>query len=1211
MFDPYHKWLGIHPEHRPPTYYQLLGISPEEHDREVIEEAAIRQTAHVRTYQLGPHAAECTRILNEIAQARTTLLNPAKRKDYDAHLAANTGKKTSQPPMPLTGAQAGQVMARPAPRRRASTAPVTAVTPVAAVEGDLAPLVEMPIAPSRSAVRRPAAPKWPWFVALGGGGFLVLIAAGALLAYALLGNKPKGSTSAEDDGGKSAPPDQVAETRPVTPKPKPIPDPAHVPDPDPRPNPRPQPDPGPRPDPQPPPGPQPRPDPAPPVPPAETVREVGRLEGHANGVTSLAFSPDGRYLLSVVGIDLCLWDVPARQLVQRFEGHQSPIHKVVFSADGRYALTGSGTGRFVDGKFKPMDCTLRLWDVGQRKLVKRFDGHEAPVMAVAFSPDGRRCLSGGGTVISQDGKPVPVDCSVRLWQVSNGKLLRSFEGMAWPVKDVAFGPDERVCASNLLTTIIWEGQTGKRVSTATFPSPMAQSRFTAAGRRLVAFCGDYRVRLWALDTWKEEGPAIQHQNKSMPLCLALSPDGRRALAGFGHQEMRDGNWVACDCYAQLLDLDGRREVARLEGHTGLIMSAAVSSRGYAATGSLDRTIRLWDVRKYVHPAPDRPPEVVGKPPEPKKAPVPDEAKQAEAEKLIKDLFKEEYAKRKPAERLALAAQLLDKAKESEDDPIARFVLLREARDLAAQGGDAAAVLTAIDELARGYAVDAFGMKVTALAVTARNANTPAANKVLAESYLVLSNEAVATDDFDAALHLVALADAAAHKTTHVALVTQVQTRDKEVKEIQKESRTAKEAMATLEKKPEDPEANQTAGHYLCLRKGEWDKGLPLLARGGDAGLQAAAKKDLVKPQEAAAQVEVGDSWWDLGESRKDSTRKALLARAGHWYREALPELTGLRLAKVEGRLKSIAEQGPAPHPTEADGELCRLSGHTDRVTSVSISRDGRRVLSGSADGTVRLWDVETGKELARMPGVSGAVTSVALSSDGRLALASGSSGLWLWDAKDARQITHVPGRRYEGIVISADSQHVLTYSLPIEIISWTRGEGEGFGRSHSESNSRWGQLGCAAVSPDGSLILLAVADGTVRLLHWATHKEVGRLRNTGLVLSLAQSTDGRKIATGGVDKMIRLWDAITGQELRIFKGHRNRVTHVAFSDNGRLLLSGSDDKTVRLWDVRTGRELQSFALHTGKVTSVAISADGRRAVSGSDDKSVRVWALPR
>ncbi len=87
MIDGYHKWLGIPKDQRPPTHYQLLGIAPNEKDAEVIEAASVRQVAFVRNFQGGPQAQECARILTDLAQARLTLLNPAKRQQYDASLA--------------------------------------------------------------------------------------------------------------------------------------------------------------------------------------------------------------------------------------------------------------------------------------------------------------------------------------------------------------------------------------------------------------------------------------------------------------------------------------------------------------------------------------------------------------------------------------------------------------------------------------------------------------------------------------------------------------------------------------------------------------------------------------------------------------------------------------------------------------------------------------------------------------------------------------------------------------------------------------------------------------------------------------------------------------------------------------------------------------------------------------------------------------------
>jgi hypothetical protein len=117
MFDPYHKWLGIPRDQRPPNYYQLLGVSPDEKDPEVIEEVALMRIAHLRNYQLGPHAEECSRLLRELGEASETLCDPEKRAAYDAKtLPRHEIEPDSHPEIDdITAASRDEVQRAPAP----------------------------------------------------------------------------------------------------------------------------------------------------------------------------------------------------------------------------------------------------------------------------------------------------------------------------------------------------------------------------------------------------------------------------------------------------------------------------------------------------------------------------------------------------------------------------------------------------------------------------------------------------------------------------------------------------------------------------------------------------------------------------------------------------------------------------------------------------------------------------------------------------------------------------------------------------------------------------------------------------------------------------------------------------------------------------------------------------------------------------------------
>jgi hypothetical protein len=118
------------------------------------------------------------------------------------------------------------------------------------------------------------------------------------------------------------------------------------------------------------------------------------------------------------------------------------------------------------------------------------------------------------------------------------------------------------------------------------------------------------------------------------------------------------------------------------------------------------------------------------------------------------------------------------------------------------------------------------------------------------------------------------------------------------------------ATQTLATKPDDAESNLTVGKYLCFRKGEWERGLPLLARSSASKLKELAKGDLANPSDVAEQVAVGNGWWSLAQKEPAGGGRQLHRRAGHWYVRALPLVSGVERARIEERFQTLALEFP-------------------------------------------------------------------------------------------------------------------------------------------------------------------------------------------------------------------------------------------------------------------------------------------------------------
>ncbi|KZV60619.1 WD40 repeat-like protein [Peniophora sp. CONT] len=296
----------------------------------------------------------------------------------------------------------------------------------------------------------------------------------------------------------------------------------------------------------------------------------------------------------------------------------------------------------------------------------------------------------------------------------------------------------------------------------------------------------------------------------------------------------------------------------------------------------------------------------------------------------------------------------------------------------------------------------------------------------------------------------------------------------------------------------------------------------------------------------------------------------------------------------------------------SDRTILILTGHTGPVSSVVFSPDGTRVVSGSDDKTIRIWNAETGQAVGKpLEEHAGHVNSVVFSPDGAC-IASGSvdKTIRIWDAETGQPA----GKPLEGhtgwvnsVAFSPDGTRIVSGSDDTTIWIWNAETGQVVGKP-LEGHTGW--VFSVAFSPDGTHIVSGSSDNTIRIWDARTGKAVGKPLegHFSWVRSVALSPDGMRIVSGSFCR-IRIWDAETGQPAgKPLGGHTGWVNSVAFSPDGTRIVSGSDDKTIRIWNAETGQAVgKPLEGHTNFVKSVAFSPNGTRIVSGSKDNTVRIW----
>ena len=313
---------------------------------------------------------------------------------------------------------------------------------------------------------------------------------------------------------------------------------------------------------------------------------------------------------------------------------------------------------------------------------------------------------------------------------------------------------------------------------------------------------------------------------------------------------------------------------------------------------------------------------------------------------------------------------------------------------------------------------------------------------------------------------------------------------------------------------------------------------------------------------------------------------------------------------------------PKQHPAEPQNWQClqTLTGHTEAVLSLALSPDGRILASGSADKTIHLWQVLValpgGGRVSPEPihilkGHTAPVSALAMSADGKI-LVSGSEDktIKLWQIGTGflfRTLTEHSGSVF-ALAISPDGKILASGSGDGTIKIWDLSS---FKLLHTLTNHTKSVL-ALAISADGRILASGSEDKTVKIWHLGNSDPsfLGAITSHSQpVCALAFNPQQPILASASFDKTIQIWDVDAYSRLGNPKTHSIRFDSLAFTPDGKTLATGCEDKSIRLWDVEKGSLRRTLRGHTAAVSGVAFSPNGQTLFSAAGDKTIKIWRL--
>ena len=858
-------------------------------------------------------------------------------------------------------------------------------------------------------------------------------------------------------------------------------------------------------------------------------RVTKKLAGHEDGVLGVAYSRDGSRLLTCsYDKTVRLWNTASGEEIRRFEGHTQWVLSAAFAPPPGPGLPET---RIVTAG---QDGTAIVWNI-DRPLEpgEPFTGHKGPVYAATFSPDGKYVVSAGAdrrVLLWDPADVVPFDFEAvgtkkpraeTKYVVLGG--VDNPEAHDAAVRSVGFSPDGKliVSAGNDNTIKIWNAESRKLEKTLRGHAGWIRACvFTPDGASLVSGSHDRRLMIWNFRDYAEEralGNRVLQGHSDAVLHAEFSPDDKRIVtAGRDHTARL---W-------SVADLQSQKEFA--EGHSFLVSQAAfvptppalaaAYPKGRIATVGIDNTARIWDAARGTE-------------------------------------IRRQERPMEPAGRAGAMAVSRDGA----------VMFTGDDKD--------GAILWDIETGKQVFRLDIDGEEIVWTAFSADDSQ-------------------LFTGDAGGRCKLWSRKDGTfiRNVSSHADRITgAVFTADGRL-------------LLTASADNSVEQWDLVAGQPLRGRTLKHPQGVSSLAVAADGRTAVTGCNDgkvrIWNVESAAVEQEI----------QADAPQVVSLSHDGRRIVSTDSASRLVRVIDMEAVRQFAMRNNRSPRLDEFS-PLSGLAGRGYPIWCAKFSADDQRLLTAAGDGA-QLWDAAgVGTEL-QVFRPQGAVASVDFSpnDDGKyIVTGSFDQTVKIWDSatgKATQRLAVDDMKNVNSARFSPDGGKVLTASEDGKARLWNVATGA----LEPVSYAHKGPIYAAEFNRDGSLIATCGDDLTARIWNAATGKPLLVLQgHSRAVRAVAFSPDGKWLATGSDDNTAVLWNAATGAQVKVLEGHTAGVSSVAFTADSERLLTGSQDNLAKLWDSLKGKEILTLKKHTQEVSSTAFSHDGLNALTTSRDGTALLW----